>query len=264
MASSYSLYIDEAGDEGFSWSETYQSKGSTRWFIISGVVAVTANRSLIDKIVNQVCLDAGKNPRKNLHWRRLKPKQKDAYAKLIAGSNQLKGINICVHKPNLDPSTFSAERLYFYATRFLIERASWLVRDSFAIHEGKGIPGDGTVEIIFSKRENMNYEAFENYMSRLRIGHSTSIEWRHIGKIKVLGAGQSKGLQIADAIGGAAFNALNPSPGRVSEPKYLELMKPSLYQRSGNYTSYGLKFFPPAVKQSLEREPGYEWLLNYK
>jgi len=59
----------------------------------------------------------------------------------------------------------------------------------------------------------MNYDAFEYYMSRLRIDQKTSIEWRHIGKMRVLGAGQSKGLQIADAYGGAAFNALNPPSG---------------------------------------------------
>ena len=97
MASSYSLYIDESGDEGFQWPESGGSAGGTRWFFISGALVVTANRTLADNIVNQMCRMTGKNARQNLHWRRLKPDQKEIYSKMISESKNLRGINICIY-----------------------------------------------------------------------------------------------------------------------------------------------------------------------
>lgn len=262
MPSSYSFYIDEAGDEGLPWPNS-RNPGSPPWFIVSGAVMITANRRSADQIVSDMCSRTGRDTRKNLHWRDLKPEQKEHYARSIGTSNQIRAIVVCVHKPDLDPAVFSAERMYFYFSRFLIERASWFVRDAFSVHEGR-IPGDGTFEIIFSKRKTMDYPAFEEYMQRLRTHHSTSMEWRHIGKVSVLGASQSKGLQIADAIGGATFNALNPKRGYPSEPRFLNLIKPILYSHRGRLVSYGLKFFPDSSKTRFESESGYEWLRDYQ
>ncbi|MFP6889079.1 MAG: hypothetical protein VCF07_04890 [Nitrospinota bacterium] len=97
MASSYSLYIDESGDEGFQWPESGGSAGSRDGFFISGALVVTANRTLADNIVNQMCRMTGKNARQNLHWRRLKPDQKEIYPKMISENKNLRRINICIY-----------------------------------------------------------------------------------------------------------------------------------------------------------------------
>jgi len=99
-------------------------QGARDGFFISGALVVTANRTLADNNVNQMCRMTGKNARQNLHWRRLKPDQKEIYSKMISESKNLRGINICIYKPGLDPKIFLAERLYFYFTRHLLERAS--------------------------------------------------------------------------------------------------------------------------------------------
>src|SRR3546814_6025402 len=80
--------------------------------------------------------------------------------------------SVLVHKPSLnEPETFQAEkfRLYFYLTRYLLERVSWLCRDHRRANEG-----DGTAEVIFSNRSYMSYDAMRPYLCRLRSEEHTS------------------------------------------------------------------------------------------
>src|SRR3546814_3876858 len=83
--------------------------------------------------------------------------------------------SVLVHKPSLnEPETFQAEkfRLYFYLTRYLLERVSWLCRDHRRANEG-----DGTAEVIFSNRSYMSYDAMRTYLCRLRDHADTRIDW---------------------------------------------------------------------------------------
>src|SRR3546814_15951877 len=69
--------------------------------------------------------------RSTLHFRELKHEQKIPYVRAIAAA-PLRTVSVLVHKPSLnEPETFQAEkfRLYFYLTRYLLERVSWLCRD---------------------------------------------------------------------------------------------------------------------------------------
>src|SRR3546814_4069701 len=63
-------------------------------------------------------------------------------------------------------------RLYFYLTRYLLERVSWLCRDHRRANEG-----DGTAEVIFSNRSYMSYDAMRTYLCRLRDHADTRIDW---------------------------------------------------------------------------------------
>lgn len=56
--------------------------------------------------------------------------------------------------------------------------------------------------------------------------------------------GKFKGLQIADIVAGAFFNAVDesrPTP-RISE--YARILKPVVYHYNGRFAGYGIKLFP--------------------
>src|SRR3546814_12453405 len=84
--------------------------------------------------------DLGRPARSTLHFRELKHEQKIPYVRAIAAA-PLRTVSVLVHKPSLnEPETFQAEkfRLYFYLTRYLLERVSWLCRDHRRANEGDG------------------------------------------------------------------------------------------------------------------------------
>src|SRR5262249_51219819 len=97
-----------------------------------------------------------------LHFRKIKHHQKVPYIAKVAEA-PVAAVNVIVHKPSLlEPETFNKEhRLYHYAVRLLLERVSWLCRDS------KRTIGDGSVEIVFSNRGGMSYTAISEYLDCL-------------------------------------------------------------------------------------------------
>ena len=64
-------------------------------------------------------------------------------------------MSVLIHKPSVkEPEKFRERyRLYFYAVRYLLERASWIRRD----HRSRGDVGNGSGEIVFSNRSGMSY-----------------------------------------------------------------------------------------------------------
>ena len=89
-------------------------------------------------------------------------------------------MSVLIHKPSItEPEIFQSEpfRLYRYATRLLVERVSWLCRDTRKDNEG-----DGSCELIFSNRSAMSYEDLRNYLLHLKDkpGTDARIDWNAI------------------------------------------------------------------------------------
>jgi hypothetical protein len=106
-----------------------------------------------------------------LHFRKLAHGQKVAYVQRIANAD-LRTASILIHKPSLnEPEIFrEGYRLYFYASRFLLERVSWYCRDNPA-------SGDGTALVIFSNRSNMSYDELRDYLEILQDKTGVTIDW---------------------------------------------------------------------------------------
>jgi hypothetical protein len=52
------------------------------------------------------------------------------------------------------------------------------------------------------------------------------------------------GLQIADAVAGSFFYAVEPSKYGYTEHRYVKLLKPIVYHWHGKYLGYGIKSWP--------------------
>lgn len=219
---SFNVYIDEAGDEGFRFE-----RRTPEWFIISAVITRTDNDlETLSGILKPVRALYRLGDTQEIHFRKLTHEKKIPYVERIA-SAKVRSVTVAVYKPGIqEQETFQARnRLYFYVCRFLLERVSWFCRDSFnpAKHAG-----DGSIQLIFSKRKNLSYEELSGYLEKLHEQSTCSdirIDWERIkeNQIKAYSASQKMGLQIADAIASATYAALNKNDYGYTEERYISI-----------------------------------------
>lgn len=254
MAASYVVYVDESGDEGFSFEG-----GASRWFVLSAVVLRKSNELTTVKLVDEVRTLLGRPEKKPLHFRDLRHEHRLPFLDRI-GRAPLRAINVLVHKPSiLEPETFrEGNRLYFYAVRLLLERVSWLCRD-----RRRDGDGDGTAEIVFSNRSGMSYEDLRAYL-RLIAGQSTNVHWESLrcDEIVAYSAGRRMGLQIADALASSFFKAVEPSRFGHTEDRYVRMLRPVVYRSQGIYRGYGVKIWPREAEGNLAPDDNLGGLLT--
>lgn len=258
---SFIAYVDESGDEGFRFG-----KGSSDWFVISAVVTRYATDLATVKLVDVVRNQLGKPPKIPLHFRDLRHEHRLPFVDLVAKAD-LRAITVLTHKPSLkEPEKFQERnRLYFYATRYLLERLSWYCRDNRPSHDA----GDGSVEIVFSNRSGMSYDEMREYFSHLRdnTGYiDVRIDWSAVKpeQIRSATAGKYMGLQVADAVASSLYYAVQPSQYGFTEDRYARTLKPVTYYRSAKYVGYGLKFWPGEIEQQIRSHPHLAWVSHFE
>ena len=217
----FAVYVDESGDEGFRFGS-----GSSEWFVLSAVVIRRAFELDTVKLVDDVRSLLGRPDRKPLHFRDLRHEHRLPFVDRISKAN-LRAVNVLVHKPSIkEPEKFQERyHLYFYATRYLLERVSWYCRDHRTPHD----PGDGSARIVFSNRSSMSYDEMRDYFSCLqaRTGlFDIRIDWSVIKpeQIEAATSGKYMGLQIADAVASSLFYAVQPSQYGYTEDRYARIL----------------------------------------
>jgi hypothetical protein len=260
MSTSFVAYVDESGDEGFSFG-----RGSSDWFVLSAAVTRKSNDLDTVKLVDAVRARLGKPEKKPLHFRDLRHEHRLVLVDAIA-SAALRTVTVLVHKPSLkEPEKFQDRyRLYFYSVRYLLERVSWFCRDHRLAHD----PGDGSAEIVFSNRSGMSYEDLRQYMDRLKLQtqvQDVRIEWGVIQpeKITAYTAGKRMGLQVADAVASSFFYAVQPSQYGYVEGRYVRMLKPVVFHREGRHLGYGLKFWPREADAIWQGDSRLDWLAEF-
>lgn len=252
---SFRAYVDESGDEGFVFNP--DGSGSRRWLVLSAVVVRRKNDHSLVTLMADVRKLLGKAPKKQLHFSDLKHEQRVPYVRQIA-ANPLRTVSVLVHKPSIqEPEKFQAEKflLYRYATRFLLERVSWLCRD----HRGEG-EENGQVEMIFSNRSIMSYKELRAYLQVLK-EHSdpmdVRIDWSVVDpeRVSAVNHEQLAGLQVADAVASSLFYAVQPSRYGEIEEKYAGLLKPTFYRHKNKAVGYGVKFWPEDLSTLKKTNP---------
>lgn len=256
MAASFLAFIDESGDDGLSgnYRQPGRRGGSTQWLIISAtIVRQERSKSLVgwrDEILAQ--MPDKKN--RNLHFAQLNHGQKLAAVRILS-QKPLRIVSVLAAKPPIPEGTYpDKNQLYFYMTRYLVERVSWLCRD----YRRYAPEGDGTVAITFSRRGGMSYPAFRDYLTRLRgdASGTVRVHWPAIDISAVDAQDHSRlaGLQIADVGASAMAAIVEPDFYGNYEPRYGRTLKPVVYNRNRNYLSYGLKVVPRSDQCGLNDE----------
>lgn len=240
MTSSYRVYIDESGDEGFKFLPNEQ--GSSRWLVLSALVFRRENDLQTVGLAKQARELLKKPPKHPLHFRKLKHEQRVPLARLI-GQAKARAVCVLVHKPSIpEPEIFQQQKysLYRYACRLLLERVSWLCRDHH--REGKG---NGRAELIFSNRSAMSYDELRKYLHQLKGDDTVRIVWNVVDPdlVRAINHDQLAGLQLADAVSTSVFYAVHKNQYNEVEESYLKLIAPIIYRHEGKIEGYGLKFW---------------------
>lgn len=191
-----------------------------------------------------------------IHFHKLNHEQRIAVSAAL-GQSQFAFLTINADKPRIEsPQLKTGYALYFYMTRYLLERLSWLARDA-------PLPSNGRreIKIIFSNRSRMSYDDLRSYVTRLR-GMQTSIYWPAIDEALITTRTHKEliGLRAVDAVASGIRWGLELSPYGFCEDRYLRLMAPRVYRRNGRYRSYGMKFFPEVPAIEPERDNRYGWI----
>ena len=258
MNPSFTVFVDESGDEGFT-----DKPGASAWFVLSAVAVRTVTELETVRLVEEVRQALEKPSREKLHFRDLKHEQKLVYVGRIARAH-LRAVSILIHKPSIfRPEVFRERyRLYFYSVRYLLERVSWLCKKS--VRSGEG---DGTAKIIFSNRAGMKYEEMRDYLRKLEAkskdpSEDIRIDWSVIRCDQVIAEGRNlMGLQVADAVAGSFFRGLEPQRGYI-EPRYASMLAPIVYRSGGTYIGCGVKLWPVKLRPLVEKDERLRWLLE--
>ena len=238
IAMEFYVYVDESGDEGFSFE-----KGSSRWFVLAAVIVPAKSElELMKRVVDgtRTALSQNNVPKKKLktlHFRDLKHEQRLPYVHRIASEDQLVTIAVLIDKTRLTSLDLrKGHRLYFYGVRLLIERVSWYC---------SGIHEDASTSIYFSNKATMSYDELKGYFYKLA-KQATSIEWGVIEPKKMfsLTAGKRMGLMVADAVASSYFYAVEHSPYGFTEGRYVKTLQPRAFRNGNTLIGYGVKLFP--------------------
>jgi hypothetical protein len=257
MTFSYVAYIDESGDEGFVF-KPFPERASSQWFVLSALMIPSQMDVAEARVIHETIGPIEKNRGSPIHFHKLPHEQRVSICSAIGRSNFI-SISICIDKTKLNSSSFSSGyTLYFYATRYLIERISWLARDSFSPEKG----GDGRAKIVFSNRSRMSYDDLRDYIDHLRTRDDVKIHWPAIDTTLITTKAHKDlvSLRAVDCVASGIRFGLELSAYGFCEDRYARLLAPSVYKRRENARSSGLKFFPAPPEMEAERENRYSWV----
>lgn len=234
MEPAFTAYIDESGDQGFEFRDP-EYMGSSRWFIISAVVTKTSQKTLLRNSLSDLRSELNMQSNQIIHFSKLNHAQRVLATKRISRM-PIRVVSVLVHKPELNnPEKFKDEgyRLYFFTLRLLLERISWLCRDS---------EQDGRCKLIFEHCKSLKYDDLHDYIQKLK-EKPTKIDWESLrtDKLFVENKKSIAALQLADCCA-SSFQWALAEKYKFTEHRFAKNLKPVVYCNGSNYKSYGMKF----------------------
>lgn len=256
----FTLYIDEAGDEGVSRVRPIDGDGASEYFVLAGVLIQSARvRELNDHIATMKSaanLAAGSE----IHFRDLSP---DEQLAVVRSASEFKAGLLCVtsNKRNMrgyrnrrvEASILETKRngkvapqkynwFYNHTVRYLLETASKeCARWSTPIRSRRP-----KIDVVFSLRKEFSYAQMSAYLEYLRtkggsgpFNNLHDIDWSVVSPylVRAEKAKDVPGLQFADCVAGAVYRAVDENWFGNTVPEYLELLGPRFLKAAGAETA---------------------------
>jgi hypothetical protein len=255
----FTAYIDESGCDGFAFD-----RGSSDFLVIGAVLCRTATLCRYQQAVD----DARVALRKDPAWRFKSFKDLGSVSQKWAIVDRLSAspgrcVAVAIYKPALVAEGWADNPgdLYFQASKFLVERISWACRDAPGPAED-----DPRVRIVFSERKGLRYEAFRDYLRRLRadpVRYQTRAEWAHLDPDLVDHAVHDDGeapLLAADYFAASLGLALERKDQGVFDDRFARLWARKLYRPNGRAVGNGLKVWPDDGLTFLRTDARGDWM----
>lgn len=268
MPVAYVAYIDESGDTGLDLvKKPDDPRGATEWLVLSAFVVKIEHDSKMVAWTQDV--QAGfTSKRTDLHFNKLL----DFKKALVCGELAKKECECFVvmsNKKNIEKYRNSRlddgnkAWIYWFLARLLLERVTEYCESQTPIERR----GNDKLRIIFSRRGGLTYRDFNAYLTKLYLQSRLNslvlnykdIKWPVVDweEIRVLDHKERAGLQLADVIAGAFYQAveLNRGGGQTDcNPSHAKLLKPIIACRPSGWTiGYGLKPMPAPAAMNLTK-----------
>lgn len=256
---SFIAYIDESGSEG-----GVGKVGASEFLIISAVIVRTMSAQSVTDVWDLARRHAKKSP--TWDWKSFKdissPHYKFLIARLIADL-PIRIVAVFAHKPSLEAigSHNKYGDLYFFMSHLLLERISWVCRDSFEFHPY----GDGTSKIIFSERANLKMDTFADYVKKIKLGetrYTSNAAWDFVdlNNIHTSVHKSCDGLRIADFVASSFGSAVEYKMHDLTDDRFIMAMRHKIFSSNRRMYRNGIKFFPPECEGDLPKEARMRWL----
>lgn len=255
MSHSFVAYIDESGDDGIgNFRQPGAHGGASNWLVISALVLRQTNE--LDAVSWRDGIGAlmPEKRSRSIHFANMNHGQRVAATRSL-GQRPIRTVSVLSNKRTIPDGVYREKnQLYFYLTRYLLERVSWLCRDLRPkVHQG-----DGRVKITFSRRGGMSYPDFRDYLQRLKDSADPDIKvhWPviDIDGIDAKDHSTHAGLQLVDTVASAFASGVEPDKYGNCECRYAENLKRVVYERNGNFLSYGVKIVPRHTEMEITPE----------
>ncbi|SFR97644.1 DUF3800 domain-containing protein [Sphingomonas jatrophae] len=257
MTGTFVAYIDESGCEGGD-----HGKGASEWFGLTAVVTTQAHVPTLSERITAFRAEYRRSPDWSFKFTSLDPKRKIRICQALAEMPVLI-TSILVHKPSLTNEKLRTDhkRLYFYYGKFLVERISWICRDSKS-----ATSEDKRCQLVFSKRSKFPYEELAKYIERLpEADRSSRAAWEHIDPalLSAVPHHESDGCLFADAAASALTLAVESTEFGITDNRpQIELLS-RYYAPAKVYRGNSLKLFPSEADSFPMTDPRLAWMRFY-
>ena len=265
MTVNFVAYIDESGDTGLEAVKPHDPGGASEWLVLGCLLVRAQNEPKLMSWVSDI-QGQFKSKRRDLHFNKLLDFKKTIACQTLATKpcicftvmSNKKNIER-YRNPNLDAD--NKAWIYWWLTRLLLER----VTDFCEKRVSESERGKQKLGIIFSRRGGLLYRDFIDYLWKLKWQSGTGtmfidykdLAWSVIDfdQILVLDHPAKAGLQLADVVAGAFFQAVERNRPADCDPQYAKLLKPKMARNErGNVLSYGIKTMPQPREMGLSVE----------
>ena len=225
------VYIDEAGDLG--------CQRGTRWFVLSAVIVNKKDEPQIRAKLSQIRTRLNVN---SVHLRTLTDFYRRAFVSREINEEDFTYVNIIVDTNKLDYRKInSTATAYNFICRMLLERTSWLLRDTNRV-------GDIVLSARGTSRDRELIEYIQQKLLPFEDNQICSVAFE---KVCAKSAGSWDLLQLADICATTMFLAYEVNGWGFRTPCYSRILQPHLYRYSGKAFSYGIKYF----QKEMQPEP---------
>lgn len=261
MSYGFVAYIDESGDDGLKRVKPLDPDGSSEWFVLSAVVVRSSNEKGVGRWQREILGRFNHTQRHDIHYRKLIPAKRRIAVETIA-DKPLRLFTVMSNKKNLkgykNPNPMPEKNyLYWWITRLLLERVTQFCMKASPVLYGELRP----IKFIFSLRGGMSYDRLITYLDLLKLETETDnlklpgiVHWVVVDlkQIFPIAHKNEAGLQLADIVAGAFYEAVCMDGVRPCNPAFAELLIPRLYRsKRGVILGYGLKPMPHLAKMAL-------------
>jgi hypothetical protein len=254
----FTVYIDEAGDEGFGKLAAGPVGGQSRWLVLGAAIVSRENDLKLPQWRDQILSRFPIKKTRDLHFRDLKHEQKIVACQEISRLP----VGACVamsHKVTIPGSKYEKifkqkGYLYNYLVRWLLERVT-------SVCFRKSQPDICAIKIVFSRRGGTNYQSMIEYFNLMKNGNEVMrparrIVWPIIDFYQIAVENHSKwaGLQVSDCMTSALFSAVEPNTYGNYEHSYASILKPRLIKENGRSLNCGITAVPSRAACGLDRQ----------